>query len=84
MEWAVIVSFFIIAGLFPWQVEGVAKNLNRHKNDTTHFKAAAFYIDIDGLGGTGLHLIVGLDDLPFEVIDTWLKHAPETARQENE
>mmetsp|Transcript_2140 Transcript_2140/g.3277 ORF Transcript_2140/g.3277 Transcript_2140/m.3277 type:complete len:235 (-) Transcript_2140:141-845(-) len=50
--------------------------LNRHKNDTAHFKAAALYADENG--STGLHLIVDVDGVPFEVIDTWLKHAPET------
>eukprot|EP00590_Aulacoseira_subarctica_P010147 CAMPEP_0172425110 /NCGR_PEP_ID=MMETSP1064-20121228/30196_1 /TAXON_ID=202472 /ORGANISM="Aulacoseira subarctica , Strain CCAP 1002/5" /LENGTH=91 /DNA_ID=CAMNT_0013167741 /DNA_START=44 /DNA_END=316 /DNA_ORIENTATION=+ len=50
--------------------------LNHHKNDTAHFKAAALYADENG--STGLHLIVDVDGVPFEVIDTWLKHAPET------
>eukprot|EP00590_Aulacoseira_subarctica_P000554 CAMPEP_0172414548 /NCGR_PEP_ID=MMETSP1064-20121228/1204_1 /TAXON_ID=202472 /ORGANISM="Aulacoseira subarctica , Strain CCAP 1002/5" /LENGTH=368 /DNA_ID=CAMNT_0013151275 /DNA_START=43 /DNA_END=1149 /DNA_ORIENTATION=- len=51
---------------------------NRHKNDTTHSKAAALYTDEEGF--TGLHRILNIDDPPFEVIQTWLKYAPETAK----
>jgi ankyrin repeat protein len=50
---------------------------NRHKNDIVFFKAATMYTDFDGR--TGLHYIVQVDD-SFQVIDTWLKYAPETAQ----
>jgi len=48
-----------------------------HKNDTEHLKAAALYTDDQGC--TGLHWIA-VDWVQFEVIDTWLKHVPETAQ----
>jgi hypothetical protein len=50
---------------------------NRHKNDIAFFKAATVYTNLDG--PTGLHYIVQVDD-SFQVIDTWLKYAPETAQ----
>eukprot|EP00590_Aulacoseira_subarctica_P000770 CAMPEP_0172421094 /NCGR_PEP_ID=MMETSP1064-20121228/7384_1 /TAXON_ID=202472 /ORGANISM="Aulacoseira subarctica , Strain CCAP 1002/5" /LENGTH=92 /DNA_ID=CAMNT_0013161333 /DNA_START=6 /DNA_END=281 /DNA_ORIENTATION=+ len=45
--------------------------LNRHKNDTAHFKAAALYAD--AFGFTGLHWIVRMRNYPmsFEMVNTW-------------
>eukprot|EP00590_Aulacoseira_subarctica_P003828 CAMPEP_0172419350 /NCGR_PEP_ID=MMETSP1064-20121228/5771_1 /TAXON_ID=202472 /ORGANISM="Aulacoseira subarctica , Strain CCAP 1002/5" /LENGTH=403 /DNA_ID=CAMNT_0013158777 /DNA_START=154 /DNA_END=1365 /DNA_ORIENTATION=+ len=58
--------------------KNIQRWLNHHENDALSLKAAPCYVGNGG--GTGLHVIIEVPELPIEVVETWLKLSPETAR----
>lgn len=52
--------------------------LNHHENEAVCLNAATSYVN--RFGETGLHDIIQVPELSIEVVLTWLKLAPETAR----
>jgi ankyrin repeat protein len=52
--------------------------LNHHENEAVCLNAATSYVN--RFGETGLHDIIHVPELSIEVVLTWLKLAPKTAR----
>mmetsp|Transcript_17155 Transcript_17155/g.24452 ORF Transcript_17155/g.24452 Transcript_17155/m.24452 type:complete len:235 (+) Transcript_17155:69-773(+) len=60
-------------------VKKIRQWMKRYENDSARFKAAACYA---GYYGTGLHLILlgSLHIPPSDIVETWMKQAPESAK----